>query len=67
MDCHFLLQGISPTQGSNLGFLHRRQILYRLSLGLLYCRQILYQLSYQRSQKSRCPYEISHLKGSFPI
>ena len=30
---HFLLQGIFPTQGSNLG--------------LLYCRQILHRLSYQ--------------------
>ena len=28
---HFLLQGIFPTQGSNLGFLHCRQILYCLS------------------------------------
>ena len=26
--CHFLLQGILPTQGSNLGLLHCRQILY---------------------------------------
>ena len=33
--CHFLLQGIFPTQGSNPG--------------LLYCRQILYQLSYKGS------------------
>ena len=32
---HFLLQGSFPTQGSNLG--------------LLYCRQILYCLSHQRS------------------
>ena len=32
---HFLLQGIFPTQGSNQGLLH--------------CRQILYQLSYQGS------------------
>ena len=31
--CHFLLQGIFPTQGSNPG--------------LLLCRQILYQLSYR--------------------
>ena len=31
--CHAFLQGIFPTQGSNLGLLH--------------CRQILYQLSYQ--------------------
>ena len=33
--CHFLLQMIFPTQGSNPGFLH--------------CRQILYQLSYKES------------------
>ena len=33
--CHALLQGIFPTQGSNLG--------------LPCCRQILYQLSYQGS------------------
>ena len=26
--CHFLLQGIFPTKGSNPGFPHRRQILY---------------------------------------
>ena len=31
MGCHFLLQGIFPTQGSNLGLLHYRQPLYRLS------------------------------------
>ena len=36
--CHFLLQGIFPTQGSNPG--------------LLYCRQILYQLSYKESSGS---------------
>ena len=29
--CHFLLQGIFPTQGSNLRLLHCRQPLYRLS------------------------------------
>ena len=28
---HALLQGIFPTQGSNLGFLHWRWILYQLS------------------------------------
>ena len=32
MGCHFLLQGICPTQGSNLGLLHCKQILYHLSL-----------------------------------
>ena len=29
--CHVLLEGIFPTQGSNPGLLHSRQILYRLS------------------------------------
>ena len=29
--CLFLIQGIFPAQGSNLGFLHCRQILYHLS------------------------------------
>ena len=29
--CHFLLQGIFPTQGLNPGLLHCRQILYWLS------------------------------------
>ena len=41
--CHFLLQGIFPTQGSNLGLLH--------------CRQILYHMNHQRSPricKSKC-------------
>ena len=31
MGCHFLLQGIFLTQGSNLGLLHFRLILYNLS------------------------------------
>ena len=31
MGCHALVQGIFPTQGSNPGLLHCRQILYRLS------------------------------------
>ena len=30
--CHALLQGVFPTQGSNAGHLHCRQILYHLSL-----------------------------------
>ena len=32
MGCHFILQGTFPTQGSNLGLLHCRHILYRLRL-----------------------------------
>ena len=35
--CHALLQGIFPTHGLNLGFLH--------------CRQILYHLSHQEAQR----------------
>ena len=31
MGCHFLLQGIFPTQGSNQGLPHCRWMLYRLS------------------------------------
>ena len=31
VDCHFHLQGVFPTQGSNLGLLHCRQTLYYLS------------------------------------
>ena len=50
--CHFLLQGICPTQGLNLVLLHCRQILYRLSyqgklhfllwLNNITCMDILY-------------------------
>ena len=31
MGCHFLLQGIFPTQGSNPGLPHCRGILYQMS------------------------------------
>ena len=40
LDCNSLLQGIFPTQGSNPGLLH--------------CRQILYHLSYQGSPYMYC-------------
>ena len=64
--CHFLLQGIFPTQGSNSG--------------LLYCRQILYQPSHQGrlrilewvaypfsrwSSRSRNPTRVSCIAGGF--
>ena len=42
MGCHFLLQGIFPTQELNPGVLH--------------CRQILYQLSYKGNLFYRNPY-----------
>ena len=34
--CHSLLQGISPTHGSNPGLLNYRQILYRLSYQMVF-------------------------------
>ena len=40
MGCHFLLQGIFPTQ--------------ELNLDLPHCRQILYQLSYKGSPDRPC-------------
>ena len=40
MGCQFLLQGIFPIQGSNLCFLH--------------CRQILYHLSHQETHLEEC-------------
>ena len=40
--CHFLLQGIFPTQGWSPGLLHCRQIIYQLSYkGSLSCSYIL--------------------------
>ena len=58
LDSHSLLQGIFSTQGSNLG--------------LLYCRQILYHLSYQGSPmwiyidakniSHTCPFWKKHLR-----
>ena len=45
--CHALLQGIFPTQGSNPGLLH--------------CRQILYHLNYQGSPSSFYIYIVFHI------
>ena len=45
MGCHFLLQGIFPTQGSNQGLLH--------------CRQTLYLLSHEGSPICVCIYHIN--------
>ena len=40
--CHSLLQGIFPTQGSNLGLLHCKQILYYLRHMYLYICMCIY-------------------------
>ena len=49
--CHFLLQGVFPTQGSNPGLLHCRQTLYPLShQGYLGFNSALWFLSQGRSK-----------------
>ena len=50
--CHFLLQEIFPTQASNPGLLH--------------CRQILYHLSHQGSPKNTGVGCHALLQGMFP-
>ena len=50
--CHFLLQGIFPTQGWNPGLLH--------------CRQILYQLSHKGSPRILGVGSLSLLQWIFP-
>ena len=55
VDCHFLLQGIFPTQESNAGLLH--------------CRQILSQLSYKgspNSQSYHSPKDINYIHTIAP-
>ena len=41
--CHFLLQGVFPTQGSNPGLPHCTQILYRLSTREAQCTASIHQ------------------------
>ena len=49
MGCHFLLQGIFPTQRSNLGLPHCRQILYHLSPQGYFIKKQINKLSPTRS------------------
>ena len=54
MGCHFLLQAIFPTKGSNLGLLHCRKMLYPLSyyvVGLKYITKSRDVLSWSPQQK----------------
>ena len=51
VDCHFLLQGIFPTQGSNPGLPH--------------CRQALYHLSHQESPTMGKMHSNSHFKNEY--
>ena len=52
LGCHFLFQGIFPTQGSNVGLLHCRQILY------------LYRLSHQGSPLRGLTWNVSFISNS---
>ena len=63
MGCHFLHQGIFPTQGLNLGFLHCRRILYRL--GHQGSPRILEWVAYPFSRgpsRPRNQTRVSHIK-----
>ena len=65
VDCHFLLQGIFPTQVSNLGLLHCRQMLYCLShlnveyeeRGICCTPKVLFNYSFNKSS-------IFHISGT---
>ena len=51
MGCHAVLQGIFPTQGSKLGLLHCRQIIYCLShqgINIFYSWHYLYSIQRDR-------------------
>ena len=67
MSCHSLLQGIFPTQGSNLGLLHCRQIFYCLShQGSIWPRNFTFG-SIPKVIESRVskPYVYTHVHSSF--
>ena len=57
-DCQALLQGIFPTQGSNPGLLHCRQILYCLSHRHHGSPRILEWVAYAYSSRSSQPQEL---------
>ena len=69
MDCHFLLHGIFPTQGSNPGLLHCRQTLYCLSHQVISFRSLLKLMSIEAVMPSNhlilC-HPLLHLPSIFP-
>ena len=80
--CHFLLQGIFPTQGSNPGFPHCRQMLYPLSHQgspntVLYCQLYLkkkkpkkllkWQAQQQQQQQQKTLHRSASHFGEFPF
>ena len=76
--CHALLQGIFPTQGSNPGLLHCRQILYQLShegsprvlewvaYPIFYCIHLICLFSAFMGGLQSCLASFNHLFFSWP-
>ena len=64
--CHFLLQGIFPTQELNPGLLHCRQILYQLSHkgNPRILEWVAYPFS-RGSSQPRDPTQVSRIAGGF--
>ena len=54
--CHFLLQGIFPTQGLNMGLLHCSQTLYHLSYNVVCSSRPLFLPSKSYRQRSLLGY-----------
>ena len=76
MDCHSLLQRNFPTQGSNPGLLHCRQVLYRLSyrdvligksssINNLFSIHRTLSTEWRITKKEKCKYVITHHLSEF--
>ena len=66
MGCHFLLQRIFPTQGSNPSLPHCRQTLYRLSHQGSPDYMVSFQFSRSVVSNSLPPHESQHARPSCP-
>ena len=63
MDCHSLLKGIFPTQASNPGLLHSRQIFYHLSHQWSpYEPFVIDKTPLLKLQKDRCNFVVTKLQ-----
>ena len=65
--CHFLLQGIFLTQGSNPGLLHYRQVLYHLShQGRAYLNEPHFILIYKETEALKDSMTHRRFPGQLP-
>ena len=68
VDCHFLLQGIFPIQGSNPGLPHCRQTLYCLSYqGSHTIKKGHYKMFFKGQLQFGLMQNIGTLSGSMPV